>query len=267
MKQLLLILSIVFISLTSVFSQYEYDRDKSLPCLDKNFSVVVHLVKDTMGNVNITEADVLTLIDTLNTYFEPICASFSVCEFRVIDNYQYSAPKNENEFQQMINVYNEENRINLYFSDLVSWSQDAAGFGTDEGVTMDRDGGIVAQIDYVTTFPKGLPHLFGHYFGLIDTWAGNGSEQVNGDDCEIDGDFICDTPSDPYIPGDTLIIYINPDICRFRYRSRKDENGEYYRTDVSNIMSYYPESCKCGFSHDQYVKMANTYRSSPYKLW
>ena len=267
MKQLLLTLSMSLFFLTTIFSQYEYDRDQSLPCLDKNFSLVVHLVKDTTGSVNITEADVQTLIDTLNTYFEPICASFSICEFRVIDNYQYSTPKNDNEFQQMINTYNEENRINLYFSDLVSFSSDGAGFATMDGITMDRDGGIVAQIDYVTSFPKGLPHLFGHYFGLLDTWTGSGTELVNGDNCSTAGDLICDTPSDPYIPGDTLLIYINPDICRFRYRTRKDANGEYYRTDVSNIMSYYPESCKCGFSYDQYTKMANTYRSSPFKLW
>ncbi len=267
MKNLLLTLSVVLLSVVAAFSQYEYSRQESLPCLDKNFTIVVHFVKDTSGNVNITEQNVQELIDTLNVYFEPICASFSICDFQVIDNYQYDTPKNENEFQQMINQYNEEYRINLYFSDLVSFSNDAAGFATNAGVTMTHDGGIVAEIGYVLGFPKGLPHLFGHYFGLLDTWEGNGIELVNGDNCTVAGDLICDTPSDPYIPGDTLLLYINPNICRFWYRSRRDANGEYYRTDVSNIMSYYPESCKCGFSHGQYVRMANTYLSAPFKLW
>lgn len=267
MKQLIITLLFLSFFLSPIFSQYEYSQQERLPCLDKQFTIVAHMIQDTSGNINITEQDVLTLIDTLNVYFAPICASFSVCEFRVIENYQYDAPLNENEFQEMINKYNEEYRINLYFSDLVSWSQDAAGFATNEGVTMTHDGGIVAEIPYVLMSPKGLPHLFGHYFGLLDTWEGNGTEMVNGNDCEVDGDLICDTPSDPYIPGDTIIIYIDPQICRFIYRTRKDENGDFYRTDVSNMMSYYPESCKCGFSHDQYVKMANTYLSAPFKLW
>ena len=50
--------------------------------------------------------------------------------------------------------------------------------------------------------------------------------------------------------------------CEFIFPAL-DANGEYYQPDVGNIMSAYP--CKCGFTREQYLKMAEVYFSSSVK--
>tara|TARA_R110001592_G_scaffold119491_5_gene322650 strand:- start:2429 stop:2758 length:330 start_codon:yes stop_codon:yes gene_type:complete len=108
----------------------------------------------------------------------------------------------------------------------------------------------------------------GHYFGLPHTWAGAnapGSELADGSNCTTAGDQICDTPADPFIEGTEGEDYVDDD-CRF-IDMQQDANGDYYTPDIGNIMSYYPDRCKCGFSHDQFWVMVNTYLNSNPKMW
>jgi hypothetical protein len=104
----------------------------------------------------------------------------------------------------------------------------------------------------------------GHYFGLSHTFE-PGGELVDGSNCSTVSDGICDTPADPFVEGDNTADYVNAN-CKF-ISMKKDANGQYYDPIVGNIMSYYPNACKCsaglGFTHDQYLKMANTYLSNP----
>lgn len=266
MKTLFITLFLIISSTQFSVAQQHYTKGTPLPCLDKKFTIVAHIVKDTMGLTNITEADILTAIDTLNFYFEPICASFEICEFRIIDNYQYDNPKNPNEWEQMQVKFHQENRINIFFVNRLLWSSDPCGFGTPKGIEMLESGGILMVKGCIPAVPKGLTHEMGHYFGLEDTNRGEGIEHVNGDNCETEGDEICDTPSDPYVNGTDVLQYIDPLNCRFIYPG-VDENGDFYRTHTSNIMSMYPEVCKCGFTHEQFVKMAGSYLEAVGKMW
>ena len=277
MKTLFTTLLIIVTSFQISFAQQHFTKGSPLPCLEKKFTVVAHIVRDTFGELNITEADILLAIDSLNFYFEPICASFQICEFRIIDNYQYDNPKNGNEFQQMQVKFHQKNRINMFFVNNVSWSVDPCGFATNSGIEMLEEGGILVNKSCLTPdlpAPKGLPHLVGHYFGLFDTNRGQGNELVDGSNCLTAGDEICDTPSDPYVNGQDFYLPFGPPYlngadggCRFVYTQGLDANGEYYRTHTSNIMSQYPEYCKCGFTHEQFVKMANTYLNAEDKMW
>jgi hypothetical protein len=104
-----------------------------------------------------------------------------------------------------------------------------------------------------------MQHEFGHYFGLPHTFEGSGAELANGSNCTTAGDLICDTPSDPYVDGDDPNSYVDGN-CKF-ISMKKDANGQYYDPMVGNIMSYYSDACVCGFTHDQYMKMAKTYLS------
>lgn len=103
----------------------------------------------------------------------------------------------------------------------------------------------------------------GHFFGLYNTYKGGGKELVDGSNCKTEGDKICDTPADPYIPYIRISKYIQN--CIF-YRTLKDENGDYYQPDVGNVMSQYIY-CYCGFSFEQYMKMAENYFKAMKKHW
>ncbi len=97
---------------------------------------------------------------------------------------------------------------------------------------------------------------FGHYFGLLSTYQGNGSELVDGSNCETEGDLICDTPADPYINDGSIHQYTQA--CIF-VSDKLDANGQFYEPDVGNYMSHYGSQCECGFTFQQYSKMAETY--------
>ena len=175
MKTYFAALILFLISFQTSFGQQHYTKQTPLPCLDKQFSVVVHMVRDTFGEIGVTEAEVQNAIDSLNYYFEPICASFNICEFRIIENYQYSVPLNMNEWEEMQVKYHQNNRINLYLVNLVTWSEDICGFATFEGIGEMESGGILLNKFCSLSNFKGLPHLMGHFFGLLHTSEAQGS--------------------------------------------------------------------------------------------
>ncbi len=247
----------------------------SLPCLDKEFTIVAHIVRDSFGNANIEEDRILESIDTLNQYFSPICTSFEICEFNYIDNFQYDTLETDrDEWTEMITKFNRVRRINMYF---VAAQEDnpLCGFASLNGIAMDsRNVGVLIIKDCATSTGTTIPHEMGHFFNLLHTFEGaEGSEPpinpelVDGSNCDTAGDLVCDTPADPYVPGDPIADYIDlTNDCRFINRKR-DGNGDFFVPDVANVMSYYPSRCICGFTYGQYLRMANAYLAASEKLW
>lgn len=231
-----------------------------LPCIDKTFSVVVHIVQDSLGNANITQNAILKDFDSLNVRFAPICVSFEICEFRYIVNDLYDTIR-IGSWDEMQTLYHVENRINVFYANDIKYPDPAAcgfaGFGAIGNLNSE---GIVIKkgCDENT-----LAHELGHYFGLPHTFEPNGAysaELADGSNCLTTGDQICDTPADPFVKGDSPAAYVNSG-CEF-ISMKKDANGDYYDALPGNIMSYYPDACKCGFTHDQYKTMADTYLSN-----
>lgn len=220
-----------------------------LPCIDKKFSIVAHIVYDSLGKTDFMEADILEDLDSLNKNFAPICVSFEVCEFRYIDNFLYLEVDKDKQWQEMQVLYNLKNRINIYYVTDITNPIGAEGFAGFGQIADTTKSGIVVK----SVGEKTLSHEMGHYFGLSHTFETKfGAELVNGSNCATAGDQICDTPADPNTAagGD----------CNFATMA-KDANGQYYRPYTNNIMSYFPDACMCnpGFTHDQYKKMAETY--------
>jgi MAM domain, meprin/A5/mu/Secretion system C-terminal sorting domain/SprB repeat len=100
-------------------------------------------------------------------------------------------------------------------------------------------------------------HEMGHYLGLYHTHGKSNSvrtdELVNGSNCTIAGDDVCDTPADPnvfrsagFMSGCTYIGQMT------------DANGDLYAPDPTNIMSYANEQCWTGFTTQQKNRMAYT---------
>ncbi len=246
-----------------------------LPCLDKTFTIVAHIVRDSLGEENIDEATILESIDSLNRFFSPICASFEVCEFNYIDNFQYDTLEaNKDEWPEMLAKFNRLRRINMYFIGLDEGNP-LCGSATLNGIAQNSaTSGILILKECAIPSFKTISHEMGHFFNLLHTFEGSvGSEPpinpelVDGSNCATAGDEICDTPADPYVAGDLVTDYVSVEQgCRF-INLKRDGNGDYFVPDVGNIMSYYPNACRCGFTYEQYVRMANAYLNSSEKLW
>ncbi len=251
MKKNLFLIFIICISV-SVNAQIK----ERLPCVDKKFSLVIHIVKDSLGDPGVTETNILKDIDSLSAKFKPICVSFEVCEFRYIDNWYYNIVKNRNWEEKQV-LYNAKNRINIYYvNDIKNPTGGACGFAGLGSIGETDTSGVVLKKNCGGV--RTLYHEIGHYFGLEHTFEkSTGSELADGSNCSTAGDGICDTPADPFVKGDDPANYVDGS-CKF-ISMKKDSNGQYYDPLTGNIMSYYPGSCNCGFTHDQYMKMANTY--------
>ena len=243
---------------TNSFSQstsYQY-TNKNLPCVDKIYTIYPHIIKDSFGVSGISIEQINQVVKDANKYFEPICVSFKVCDYSEYIYYQYDTLV-PSQYTQMVSHFQKDNRLNLY---LVSNQQvvfiiptvPACGFA----------GGTTTVIEKGCFAASTLAHELGHIFGLSHTFAG-GDELVNGSNCATSGDFICDTPADPYDPHISLNQFINSK-CLFTGKM-KDANGQYYSPDVGNIMSYYP--CVCGFSAEQLRKIADLAMNNFKKLW
>ncbi|MCP3930271.1 MAG: hypothetical protein GY705_14350 [Bacteroidetes bacterium] len=270
MKYLASYLSIIFFFLAfSVLNAQESYPTKQapLPCLNKTFSIVAHIVRDTFGMPNVTEGEIQEKIDALNTLYEPICASFEICKFNYIDNFQYDDVAG-NDWEEMQVKYHLAYRINMFFVSSIEGATEC-GFTEEGDIANTQSSGILIVkggcLGSAST--KTIPHQMGHYFGLMHTFEGEGVELVNGDNCDTEGDLICDTPADPYVLGEPINNYINVGLgCRF-ISGKTDANGEYYIPHTANIMSYYPDECGRGFSYEQYLLMANTYLEAADKMW
>lgn len=229
-----------------------------LPCLDRKFSIIVHIVKDSLGQAVFNQQELTDGIDGIHLAFKDICVTFEICETRIIDNFQYYDLDTATELSELMVKYYEKNRINMFIVNSTSIPGSFASLG---GIgTVDR--GLICMEK--GSGPGTYVHEMGHYFGLPHTFEGAGTpgaELVDGSNCLTAGDEICDTPADPYPSGS---VDAN---CKF-IGMTQDANGDYYTPDVGNPMSYYPGICKCNkFTHDQYWKMANTYLNSNPKMW
>ena len=235
-----------------------------LPCLDKKFSIVAHIFKDSMGIYNVTEPAILDAITKVNQDFSPICVSFEVCEFQYHDNFQYDLHRRNLEWDEMQVLYHVDNRINIYYVTTIVEPANTCGYAGLKGIGILDANGIVIQTNGSCMMPnsKTHSHEMGHYFGLYHTFMDvKTTELVNNSNCATTADSICDTPADPFIEGQPMANYIDGN-CRFIFES-KDTNREYYDPLVGNIMSYYPDACGCSFTREQYFKMAKTYTDKP----
>ncbi|TNE54714.1 MAG: hypothetical protein EP338_06140 [Bacteroidetes bacterium] len=242
-----------------IFGLFSQTKDR-LPCVDKKFSVVAHIFRDTTGLENISESQIISIFDKVNQDFAPICISFEVCEFQYHDNFQYDQHARDPDWDEMQNLYHVKNRINVYYVKTIEDPAGACGYAGLGDITNFYQSGIVIQKtgSCCQTTSKTHSHELGHYFGLPHTFAASGvtDELVDASNCATSGDQICDTPADPYIDGTPPSQWVVD--CRF-INTLKDANDEFYDPLVGNIMSYYPDECSCGFTDDQFKQMVKTY--------
>jgi hypothetical protein len=255
-------------------------------CLNKKFSIVFYIIQDSTNKYNSTSlanplgisAQLTTIINILNQAFNPICVSFENCSTVVIPNFTFNKWKKPVTDTVVTTNWYTDNTINVYLpeeydvpsgpdpGDIYSYS-----YLPVNNPASNKDVIIVHRLHATDSnnalfYGSHTLHAFGHYFGLRHTFdeinpgnatppAPNGvtsKEYVNGTNSLINGDGIADTEADPY---PTNYVQATFPFCYSR-TLLKDVNGEPYVIPGSNMMS--GTDCKCIFTPDQYVKMANT---------
>ena len=88
-----------------------------LPCLDKTFSVQVHIVVDSLGGTDLTEADILGQFNEMNGYFDDICVTFEVCDFNYIENHQWDTLTDIGDYRwaELLAAHHQAYRINVVY--------------------------------------------------------------------------------------------------------------------------------------------------------
>lgn len=150
----------------------------------------------------------------------------------------------------------------------VLMDEDASWEGAWASYPDSEQPGALAAVNHPD--PRKLAHEWGHVLGLRHTheqiW---GAEWESPQDCDVNGDLLCDTPPDP-----------GPDICK-QIDERGDTNAqsrsrvrcpEAYRDledaiPLDNLMSYWdPPWQSQGFSEEQAERMACTWTQAQGEL-
>jgi len=271
-----MILLMALICGTHIDAQDLHRKNKDLPCVNKNYNIVAHVAVDSSQRQPIwTEDQVESIINITSKFFDPICMSFSLCEYNVLEtDYTLGNIRNvpltiEDRYTELERNHHRIHKINVFFLDTIAgrFCGDSRYFGI-----MHQDSATVfLERDCTDTSSEQLAHQLGHIFGLRDTYHPREVEYVDGSNCDEVADKLCDTPADPfgqfYITEEDSIKIVQGELfetdrfnyvndCEFIYLLT-DPNGEFYQPDVGNIMGPYP--CKCGFTRSQYLKIVEAY--------
>jgi hypothetical protein len=133
-------------------------------------------------------------------------------------------------------IRDSNNAINIYILGIDTWNQGRATGIISRSCVI---GGKVLGADLLLT--NVLAHEVGHCLGLFHTHHGTieggpCNELVNGTNCSTCGDYVCDTPADPF-----LNFNVNSS-CNWN-GSGNDSNGDPYAPDTRNFMAYTLPSC------------------------
>lgn len=230
-----------------------YQTNSNLPCIRRTFHPHVFIILDSLQNPVISTQEMTQYFEKLNQAFEPICISFSPCNISYVKDYSFEIISDTIEINALASRNQKKRRINIYFTGFV-FSENINSFSMFNGITNDRGALIIVPKTGI-----GLIHEMGHTFGLYHTFENKfGREKVDQSNCATAGDMICDTPAMP------AGVFKNKD-CEY-VSILKDSDDAFYKPEIGNYMSHY-FCAHCFFSREQYIKMAENYLSSPFKMW
>lgn len=217
--------------------------------------ITCHIVRFSDGSGGIPEDRVELAISDLNNHVADINMEFfRQGAFRFIDDDDFAfIPDDEGQRDLLRQQGPVEGTVNVWFvPELVGLcGQSSFTFSDAQGILMDND--CTANGADRSTFS----HEMGHYFNLFHTFeTAAGVECVNGDNCGIAGDLICDTPADfgrTCDDGSTavngaceLVCDTEPDACG---------SGEFYDPPIRNFMSYTRQRCTNEFTTEQLARI------------
>ncbi len=209
--------------------------------------ITAHILRRSNNTGGISKNAIQNAVNQMNIQYAPLNIEFYVCTYNYIKNDSYynnsfdsSRHPDYISRNNIDDAHSIDKTINIYFvpnSRGVSWS--SFPWSDREHIVMWNN-----HVTGVGTTNVGvLGHEVGHWFGLLHTFeTARGRELVNGSNCTTAGDAVCDTPADGRGSH-------NSSTCTYT-DTRRDSNGDRYRPDVDNMMSYYFD-CLDDFTNGQ----------------
>ncbi len=224
--------------------------------------IYAHFIRTSASTGGITQAEFNTAWQQLITDFNPHNICFSLegidnisSDLYYVGGFSNFTPPYQNNLTNIFNTNLVPNAINIYFFPNNLINQNFAGVAQNVPANAFAIGGSFGSLVYSNT--RILSHEMGHCLGLYHTHHqldGGGSfcaDCANGTNCTTCGDFVCDTPPDPY-----LLNYPNPNCINLSFPSTLiDPCGAVFDPDEKNIMSYTPVQCRQYFSSGQGYRM------------
>lgn len=228
--------------------------------------VAIWVGRATSGESDWDDSMIAPALAYANEQFAGAGLDFVIDDYNYIDS-DFFNNWNSSYFNTLVSLgHHYDNRLNFYFFESLTTNSGGSPAGYVPGI-----GGGTEQAVYVAQgsqnqSPIGLrstiTHELGHFFGLYHTHGnqnlGCGTDElVDGSNCTVTGDFVCDTPADPNLYFD----YANVDVSTCEYLGTigdcdaTDANGEFYVPTTENVMSYSPPHCREGFSQGQLERM------------
>ncbi len=217
----------------------------------RDFPLKVHIIRKSDGSGGMGLFSLKAAISNLNKYY--INANV---RFVILDDIHYIDDDESYDFdteyeEDFCTMYDEPNVINIYFFNSIR-----TGMYTLCGYAYFPEGeDRVLMTNACAMNGSTLPHEFGHYFMLYHTHGksntGSTDELVDGTNCTVAGDKVCDTPPDPNLSGKVS------EECGYTGEGN-DKNGMPYLPDTYNMMSYAPKKCRQKFTPGQYARINYT---------
>ncbi len=210
--------------------------------------IKAHIIRTSQGSNGLDVDDLNQTINNLNSIFKDIYIQFSLSgNINYIDNDAFSNFNKSDESKLTRNNYT-EGALNIYFADNLKneSKNNICGYAN-----ITKNANIIFMQNSCAINDSSLAHEIGHILSLIHTHGPNDNmttELVNGSNCDTDGDGICDTPADPKLGSNNL------DSCNY-IGNATDVNGDLYRPDTFNVMSYSYKGCRTRFSKQQQARM------------
>lgn len=182
------------------------------------------------------------------------------------DNYYYPEGVGDS---LIFNVNRHNNGIDIYlFPDALPVHLTGGGLAEGIGATAFFVAGNLSPLSpapppYVPLVPTSvMSHEMGHCLNLWHTWEGpnNCQEFVDGTNCDVCGDLICDSPAEP--PGG-ISYNIDYETCEWTGSAPPDPNGDPYNPDEHIIMTYTHPDCMEYFTLQQAQRMRNSISTLP----
>ncbi len=202
--------------------------------------IKIHIVRKTDGSGGVSLDEVMKGITATDTYFSKIKIKFVICgaiDYINVSAFDTISKTNEDQVALTRDV---ANVCNIYYTNIVkSGGKIYAGYayfpGGPQRIIMSNSSASDNTV---------LPHEMGHFFGLPHTFSNSNATDVSkrelvtrgtGANCQTAGDYICDTPADPFVDGISSSYLTD---CKYNGTNR-DANNALYAPMINNLMSYY----------------------------
>ena len=210
--------------------------------------VAVHIVRSSAGTGGISTIDIETAIQQLNTSYADVMIQFVHNQTDYINNDNYYT-LTETNFPALVQINLVPNKLNFYFCPASSPS-------TLNGIAY-RPGNNCAVTNSAAINGSTLAHEVGHNFSLYHTHGTGTQELVNQSNCSTAGDYLCDTPAEPYNNGNGISGYVFTGSCGY-FGTFRDANNQLFIPDTYNFMGYSLATCRIHFSSLQIQKINQT---------